>query len=672
MPDKSKRIYDSLFAAAENVDLSDEDRMKTYAKASYAVYKDLDYGYQVCQKYLQFAKEKNNMVHACQAIDNLGYVWMMRGNIAQARKMYNKGLSLAQEYEKRLKECSAYASLGNLMYHTGTLDSAIYFHSKSLEIALANDFKILESRAYLNIGSALSRKGQYDRGLKALLKAKSIIERKKVKGYYASLYIELGNVYRLIKEYKTAEEYLQKGLEAAESLYNHGKTIETLGHFGKLELDKANFSHALEYYQQGIEIAEEQKLTVRQADMETGIAEVYLKQKDFTKALEHITVAIAIKKGQKTNYALEDNLYLAGKILFEMKKFQESEQYLKEAYSIMKSVPNPEILRPTCQLLYQVNKQLNNNKEAFAYLEEYNALQSIYDDEQSVKDLISMSMKQEFQKEKLLDSLEVVNNKELTAARHLQDLENKNSRIIIIFIVAIILAIVLAVVLYFWKNKNKLSKELKLKNIEIEQSLKDKNVLLKELHHRVKNNMQIASSVLQLKAKNTKSKAAKEALLDSQLRLESMQMAHQKIFDSNDHERIDLVSYLKDLVQVLSDSLLDKTYSTSVKGTILIANIEQAQTLGFVIHEFITNSYKHSWENNEPNKSIEISIAQKDEYIELEYRDNGKGLPKDFAPSKSSGFGMKFIVSLVKRQLRGELKYESVSGTQLTIIFKQR
>ncbi len=240
-----------------------------------------------------------------------------------------------------------------------------------------------------------------------------------------------------------------------------------------------------------------------------------------------------------------------------------------------------------------------------------------------------------------------------------------------VYYLRIILVLLILFLAILWVKKRKLSLRLRHQHHEIAQSLRDKGVLLRELNHRVKNNMQIVSSTLQFMAKKSKSDEVKAALLESELKLHSIQMAQQKITDSSDHDQIALLQYARDLLEVFNQSILANQCTISVTGDHVHVNIEQAQALGFVLHELITNSSRHAW-NNARQKKISVYIRQKSDLVYLVYQDNGEGLPDGFSSTDSDSYGIRFIHSIVKRQLRGAMTFSKNEGAVFTIQFKRR
>lgn len=205
---------------------------------------------------------------------------------------------------------------------------------------------------------------------------------------------------------------------------------------------------------------------------------------------------------------------------------------------------------------------------------------------------------------------------------------------------------------------------------EIKQSLHDKKVLLREIHHRVKNNMQIISSLLNLQLNYVKEEKAVNVLKESQGRIKSMAMVHEKLYQSPSLTKIDLKDYVEALV-----SNIFFTYGVSanhIKSEVNVENIEigidTAIPCGLIINELVTNSVKHAFPNN--NGRVKVKITSHHDDIELLISDDGIGLPENLDYEKTESLGLKLVKSLVD-QIDGHMTLHTNDGTSIEIIFQE-
>ena len=208
----------------------------------------------------------------------------------------------------------------------------------------------------------------------------------------------------------------------------------------------------------------------------------------------------------------------------------------------------------------------------------------------------------------------------------------------------------------------------------IQASLKEKQILLQEIHHRVKNNMAVISGLLELQAMNTENENLQGILKESQMRIYSMAMIHEKLYASKSLAAIEFSEYTRELVEVIINTInyisTDVTVRFSMDSKEL--NINQAIPCGLILNELIVNCYKHAFKNQNTG-SILVGFSLKNGTVEISVEDNGKGLPDDFNIDQQQSLGMKIVQTLVA-QLDGDMKIYSDrdgGGTCFTISFEE-
>lgn len=206
---------------------------------------------------------------------------------------------------------------------------------------------------------------------------------------------------------------------------------------------------------------------------------------------------------------------------------------------------------------------------------------------------------------------------------------------------------------------------------KIKKSLREKEVLLREIHHRVKNNMQIISSLINLQSLRVKDKKTAKVLQSSQNRIKSMAIIHEKLYQSKDFTNVDLREYVKSLTNHLLTTFgVDRRkirFHTDIKDIYL--DINKAIPCGLIINELLTNSIKHAFPDG---KSGEIKIAIRNhgnQKKELFVSDNGRGMPENTDIENTDSLGLTLIKILAEEQLQGSLHLEKTKGTRFKIIF---
>jgi len=219
---------------------------------------------------------------------------------------------------------------------------------------------------------------------------------------------------------------------------------------------------------------------------------------------------------------------------------------------------------------------------------------------------------------------------------------------------------------------------IKTKEAQIKKSLEEKEVFLKEIHHRVKNNMQIISSLLNLQAKNIQEEGIKQIFNQCRSRIKAMSLVHDKLYKSSSLEKINFSNYTKTLTMHLMS--INNTSERSIKLHFdmdeICLDINESIPLGLITNELVSNSLKHAFPsqslfnniNKEP-KQISVSLKKKKgKNIELTVKDNGVGLPNNFEEKTENSLGMNLVMDLVE-QIKGKLKIDNSNGACFKITF---
>jgi two-component sensor histidine kinase len=206
---------------------------------------------------------------------------------------------------------------------------------------------------------------------------------------------------------------------------------------------------------------------------------------------------------------------------------------------------------------------------------------------------------------------------------------------------------------------------------QIKASLREKEVLLKEVHHRVKNNMMIITSLLSLQSKQIEDEQYREMFSISINRIKSMSLIHEKLYRSEDMAKVDFNDYLKDMIKTMFESYGLSSRKVALKTDIegVTFGIDTAIPCGLIINELISNSLKHSFPGDIQGE-IKVALRRNDKTeVKLTVSDNGVGMPEDMDFRNTTSLGLTLVIALVK-QLKGEIELYREKGTEFVITFK--
>ena len=244
-------------------------------------------------------------------------------------------------------------------------------------------------------------------------------------------------------------------------------------------------------------------------------------------------------------------------------------------------------------------------------------------------------------------------------------IKEKNQLLIYIILFGVIILVLSYLVYLNIKQKKKVNKQ----KAQLEILVDEKNTLLKETHHRVKNSFQIVSSLLYLQSENIHDKEAALAVKEAQNRVKSMILIHQKLYSKDQLVGIDSKEYIEDLVNDIIENQSDNIENLTIVKNIdsKIFSIDTITPIGLIINELITNVIKYAFPDKIQNPQLTVSFIKKESNYELRVSDNGIGISNQNNPDS---FGLKLIYSLAKK-LKATVSFENNNGTTVTLLISK-
>ncbi len=207
-------------------------------------------------------------------------------------------------------------------------------------------------------------------------------------------------------------------------------------------------------------------------------------------------------------------------------------------------------------------------------------------------------------------------------------------------------------------------------NDELQKSLQEKELLIKEIHHRVKNNMEIISSLLSMQARRADSKKLKYALMESTSRIQTMALVHELLYLGTSLAEIDFQEYISRLLNDIKELYVNQNTKLNIDLNVdkLRLSTDRCIQLGMVLHEICVNSMKYAFHENRDNLLC-VHIKLKDNFVTIKIRDNGEGIKDIKAFHKSDSIGMQLIHTIVENQLNGSIDFVNNDGLECNIEF---
>jgi two-component sensor histidine kinase len=375
--------------------------------------------------------------------------------------------------------------------------------------------------------------------------------------------------------------------------------------------------------------------------------------------------AVAVDNGLVTKDALSSTInYYTGRFYVINGRYQKAAEYLKTVKSLTKQYLNIARVMDTEYLLFKIDSAKSRLYSAINHFQIYSSLRDSIFNETKSKQIEELQV--QYQTDKREHNIQLLKNR--------TELQQINLNITYAGILSLL--ILLAILYKFYLSKNKRNQALQAKQVlinqkndSLQQLVNEKEWLLKEVHHRVKNNLQIVQSLLNSQSAYLQDNGALLAIQNSKNRVQAISLIHQKLYQSENMDRISMNVYIRELCQHLRESFETNkniSFELSIDDTEL--DVSRAVPVGLIINEAITNSIKYAFGDLQKGK-IEIILSQEfSNRIILTVRDNGSGLPNDFDERVSGAFGIKLINGL-SEDLDGQLSITQHHGTEITLTF---
>jgi two-component sensor histidine kinase len=481
----------------------------------------------------------------------------------------------------------------------------------------------------------------------------------------------LGNTYFNLGQYHKGITYFQRSLAVshrkgevvvftgmvrrmAESLIKVGRARQAI----KLLEDVTRQRQPVDYFEKAI--------------MATGFGQCYTALQQYKRA-EHYyqqTVAWSMKTGREN-----DQLFA----WFNISKFYvATDQYTKAAASLKHTATYPKLLDPPSKmqmhlLQFKIDSALTNYSSALRHYQRYTALKDSLLNETTTKQMAELDVRyQTRQKEQALQ----LRQKDIRLLTQRSQTQQTQRNALIGGTLLLVALLGLGFNRYRLKQRsNQLlqaqQQEINHKNEDLQRLLTEQERLLKEIHHRVKNNLQVVMSLLNSQAASLHDPTALSAIQQSQHRVQAMALIHQKLYQTEGIARIPMPEYITELVGYLHESYdLSQPIRFDVEVAPIELDVTQAVPLGLIINEAITNVLKYAFPNGRSG-TVQVRLHELSQgAYELVIADDGVGLPADFDPAQSRSLGMSLIRGF-SEQLGGQLQIKNRPGLSIRLQFQE-
>lgn len=575
-----------------------------------------------------------------------------------------KYLDLAKKLKSKRDMANAYSTIATSFWVKGETNSALPFYEKCLAIQEEIKNKKDIAGTLNNMGLIFKSQGNYSKALDYLSQSLTLKESFGNKENVAKTLLNIGNIYLDQENYPKALEYYQKALRNQENTTDLRSKANTLNNIGLVYKNLEDFSNSLNYYKRSLELYKKIEFKAGISSSFNNIGNVHRNRGNYQEAIQYFQLALQLgqESGDKTNIS---NAYVnLGATYGLIGNYNLAIKNANLALNIAEETGNIKNKRDAVLILYENEKKVGNFEKSLRHYENYIKLRDSIQGEESKNEVLRKEFEYESEKQNIADSIRRVEAEKASKAIILAkdgQLEEKNRLIwILAFILSIVLILIGVLIITFRKLKKNKRKLL--------ETIDEKETLLREIHHRVKNNLQVVSSLLNMHVRKVKDSASKKILEEGSERLLAMSIIHKNLYPHSDLKTISLDDYLFTLSNQLFENY-QLNYSNVELETELekiSVDIDKLIPIGLIVNELISNSMKHAF-NESSNAKIFVRLSSdKHENIELEISDNGKGIDPNLNLDKNDSIGMK-LITIFSEKLKSKLNIINESGTKVTL-----
>ncbi|WP_299223914.1 histidine kinase dimerization/phosphoacceptor domain -containing protein [uncultured Psychroserpens sp.] len=544
--------------------------------------------------------------------------------------------------------------LETISFYHPKLDSALYFAKKSLKLSKELNDPILKAEALEGIALIEQRLGNDTQSLEATFEALTVYEKLNLVERQAALQTQIATYYIGEEEYVLAINYLEKAFEIYEASDNNINKALTLINLGESYRLSNKINQAEEAFDKVLQLNEKLDNDVILGYSLGNLGIVYSDKGEIGKSKEALNKAIKILTELNDDYSVSIYLSELGLIYKDENNYDLAESKLIEAYKMAEKAGLKEQIRDFSALLVNLYETKRDYQKALIYQKVY----QIYQD--------SLVNKINIKKIEQLKAGYEINQRE-SEIKRINEISNNRKNIAFGLAFGIFSLAVLMFLLYkAYKKIRIVNKDLSKQKKDISEREQEKALLLKELNHRVKNNLQMISSLLNLQSSTITDDSAKEVIALGKNRVEALSLVHRKLYQEGLETKVEVKTYVEELILNLLHG-----YATQLEPEFDISpvsiSVDKAIPLALIINELVTNAIKHAYIDIVDPK-LKIVIHHQYDYFNLEIIDNGKGFDQK-ERDKTNSLGLKLVLSLIK-QLEGTCNTIINGGTHWVIKLK--
>jgi len=578
----------------------------------------------------------------------LGYYFFVNKQYDSALRYYYLVSQKKTRFIDSLLLATSRNGIGAIYSATGFPDSSLYYYTEALMLfnSLNDTTQAIEVESNMII--IYKDMGMFERALELSFGVLDRLERKEPSRALASCYNSMAFVYEKTGDFADAIRYHRKALAIRQKIRYRSGVAASYNNIGLTYHRMTLYDSAIVELSKALAIKDSLRDVKSAASTLNNLGEVFLDENKLKEAEGYFVRSLKIKRESNDRTGLVITLNNLVKLKLRQHASNEALPFLRESERLARQTRSLDDLRQALELYIQVFRAKNDAASALKFYDELFVVKDSLLNIDKAKSLRSLSVQYETEKKEqqiiLLEQRDAIRQAELG---------NKQTTIKALW-VGVLLLIVIAVLIF--------------ENFRtVRKSKRRIEMLLKELHHRVKNNLQILSSVLALQSEQLTDEDAIRAVKSSEGRINAMALIHRKLYNVDQRRDVNIKDYVAELIQYLLGAYgyQEKDIKVDIHVPSIFIDVDKAIPVGLILNELISNAFKYAYVDH-ADPRLHVALYQQSSKLQIQVGDNGKGIDTRHSAGKENSFGLK-MTSMLMRELHGNLSVQVNGGTHYTL-----
>jgi two-component sensor histidine kinase len=606
---------------------------------------------------LEIANKVNQKIGIARVKDRIGRIYWRIGKFNEAYKYHFDALNIYNEVGDKYARNYVLVEIGQDYLNDTKFDEAGKYLLRALKLSEESGDKRNMVWTYDKLIALYKNVGNFSEASKATYANLKISEEVGDKMEIAHAALLVAENFQMQGNNVEALKYFWQSLQLSIELKDEADQASDYNSMGDIYLSMGNYAEAENNYKAGIKVADKMENSFGTLTyLCRGMGNLYCTEDKYPLALTYLLISADELRPIASNHTLASLFSEIGIVYTKLSKYDLANRYFDSSMALCKKLDTKVPLESYFSGKQLLDSATGNWKDAYEHYKQYAIIKDSTFNKETLRKMVTSQMQYESEKNEAnikseQEKKDIVAQEEIKRQRNIKNSSFGVSVLVLLFCIIA------------YRQRNKIARAKK----RSDELLKDNELLLKEIHHRVKNNLEVISSLLALQSAQIDDPNIKEAMQQGQNRVHSIGIVHQKLYQGENLGHIEMKDYFINLSESILDSFgAEKRVTVECAMDQLDVDIDTAVPLGLIVNELLTNTLKYAFPEGQKGK-VQIKLQkQTNGVLHLEVSDNGIGKS---GLTRGTGFGGQ-LISLLTQQLSGTMREEIKDGTHVYFDFK--